>query len=150
MITIEYLPETNMLAACTCDDAIPQRLPSCSMCESSICALCGQCIANRRGWDVGWIEPDMLDQPVDRLLKRLREGHQWLCQDIEKFHSDPPSAAAGEVFGRMLALWDDLEVAVRHVHEYKGCVLGDGRECLAGGPVRCSACVSSPDETPRE
>jgi hypothetical protein len=41
----------------------------------------------------------------------------------------------------MLAVWDDLEVAVRHVHDYKSCIWGQDRACPADAPVRCSACV---------
>ena len=143
---IESLKYDGRLAACSCDSAIPQRVPSCPLCKSSTRSQCGQCTAYRRGWDPGWTEPDMPDQPLPQLLERLRDGHRWLCEESEKFYDDPPSSASDELFGKMLAVWDDMEVAVRHVYEFGGCVLGQQRKCPAEGPVRCSACCPWPQE----
>mgnify|MGYP003727705205 FL=1 len=127
--------------ACMCDITVPSIYSTCTFCTSPTCLLCGWCTAYRRGWDPGWTEPNMLDQPLPHLLQRLRDDHLWLCTENERFYDDPGSSVSDDEFGWMLAVWDDLEVAVRHVHEYKSCIWGQDRACPADAPVRCSACV---------
>ena len=133
--------------ACTCDVMIERLQSTCPMCKSRTCLLCGNCTAYRRGWDPGWIEPDMLDQSLAQLLARLQDHHVWLCRENDRFYDDPEASVSDYEFAWMLALWDDLEVMARHVHEYLGCVRGRDRGCPADAPVRCSACLPIGIET---
>lgn len=124
--------------ACLCDNPIPRLNPQCPLCQSITCAQCDQCTSYRRGWNPGWIEPDMLDMPLPELLGRLRSGQRWLQGKDEEEYT-------GELFGKMLAVWDEIEVVVRHVHDFKGCIHGNDSSCPEDAPVRCCACVPIPE-----
>ena len=75
----------------------------------------------------------MVDQPLTELLDRLRIGQHWLQEkDREEY--------TGEAFGKMLAVWDEIEILVRHVHEFKDCIHYPDASCPEDAPVRCCAC----------
>ena len=122
---------------CLCDNPITRLSPRCPLCQSMTCVRCDQCTAYRRGWDPGWIESDILDRSLPELLERLRVGQRWLHEKNQEKDTD-------ELFGKMLAVWDELEIVVRHVHEYKDCINGNTLSCPEDAPVRCCACVLIP------
>jgi hypothetical protein len=53
---------------------------------------------------------------------------------------DRPERASHELFAKMLAVWDDLEVGLRAEYGYQGCVMGADHHCPKDTPVSCSAC----------
>ena len=97
---------------CLYDNPIPRLNPRCPLCQSMTCVEGDQCTAYRRGWNPGWVDPTMVDQSLTELLDRLRIGQHWLQEkDREEY--------TGEAFGKMLAVWDEIEILIRHVHEFK-------------------------------
>ena len=119
---------------CLCDNPIPRLNLRCPLCQSMTCAQCDQCTAYRRGWNPGWVDPTMVDQSLIELLDRLRIGQHWLQEkDREEY--------TGEAFGKMLAVWDEIEILIRHVHEFKDCIHDPDASCPEDAPVRCCACV---------
>ena len=140
---IRHLKVTGLCLACLCDNPIPRLNPRCPLCQGMTCGRCDQCTTYRRGWARGWIEADLVEQTLDELLGRLRSGQGWLQ---EKDKQEYP----GELFGKMLAVWDEIEIVVRHLHEFKGCIYGDDANCPEDAPVRCCACVPIPETNAHE
>lgn len=140
---LAYLSSKDRCLACVCNDPITQLSPLCPLCQGYTCAKCGQCTAYRRGWVPGWVERDMLDRPLPELLDRLRSGQRWLQEKDEAEYT-------GELFGKMLAVWDEIEIVLRHVHEFKGCIHGGDATCPEDAPVRCCVCVPIPETDAHE
>ena len=79
--------------------------------------------------------------PLPQLLERLRNGARWLRDEHRRLLDDDPHRASHEVFSTVSVSWDQLETTLRQLHHYEGCVMGHGKRCPEGGPMRCSACV---------
>ena len=131
---IQHLKISGRGLACACGNPIPRLNPPCLRCQGMTCALCDRCTTYRRGGDHGWIEPGIVDQPLRELLKRLRSGQKWIQEKDEQEY-------IGELFGKTLAVWDEIEIVVRHLHEFRECIHGDDASCPEDAPVRCCACA---------
>lgn len=79
------------------------------------------------------------------LLARLRKGHEWMIEHYQLFLVNDPTRASDAAFAESLAQWDRLELELRMIHGYQGCVYGEGERCPdtegMPAPVVCDACV---------
>ena len=127
--------------ACVCGPWDAQAGTCCEVCDGRLCVTCGNCLNASLLWRRAETDALYADVSVNELLERLRKGSAWLReQDQHYFDGGHEQAASDELFGKMWALWSDLELALRHVHGYEGCMLGPGEHCPEEGPVRCRAC----------
>ena len=139
----EISPAITRCRVCTCDGYVPHPLSSCPDCQGLACTSCENCLSASLVWRRAQIDAHYKDVPLDELLVRLQKGSQWLQkQDRLYFDGDDGKAADDYLFTQMWALWNDLELTVRHVHNYQGCIFGDGLSCPIDGPVVCEACFT--------
>ena len=72
------------------------------------------------------------------------EHSLWLTKEYELLTKGESEGAGNELFGMVMASWDELEVIARQVHGYPDCIFGRGGGCPDMAPVTCDACVQSP------
>ena len=79
------------------------------------------------------------------LLARLRKGHKWMIEQYQLFNQDDTARASDAAFTESLSRWIVLELELRMIHGYQGCVYGEGERCPdtegMPAPVVCDACV---------
>ena len=79
------------------------------------------------------------------LLARLRNGHKWMTEQYELFNQDNPQRASDAAFTESLSRWVTLELELRMIHGYQGCIYSEGERCPdteeMRAPVICDACV---------
>ena len=91
-----HLFDYERCAVCTCATEGARLPPICPLCQSMYCVQCGACTAFRSQWTPSWAEPGARDQLLPEILSRLREGHEWFCQQTKNFYyalSDAGDAA---------------------------------------------------------
>ena len=65
---------------------------------------------------------------LGNIVGLLVEHSQWLTREYELLFEGESEGATKELFGSVLATWDELEVVARQVHGYTECIFGrDGR-----------------------
>jgi len=127
--------------ACRCDGYISRLGISCPSCQGNTCITCGGCLRASLVWRRAQVDSLYRDVPVEELVERLQRGARWLQdQDRRYFDGDHNQALDDDLFCMMWALWSDIELALRHVHSYEGCIFGEGQHCSKDGVVFCAAC----------
>ena len=79
---------------------------------------------------------------LSNLLALLVEHSLWLTEEYELLMDGGPEGASNDLFGLVIATWDELEVVARQVHGYRDCIFGSGGRCPSTAPVACDACVT--------
>ena len=78
------------------------------------------------------------EQGVD-LITRLRNGHQWLLDQHQRWQSDDNTAADDAEFTRALNGWWELDRQLRADHGFQGCIYSPDVLCPDGFP--CQGCA---------
>lgn len=81
-------------------------------------------------------------QRMERQLDRLRKGQAWLVDAHARLLAMRDLGIGSSEEARFLialSCWDDLELMVRFVYDYVGCVIGE-KGCDPDSPVVCKAC----------
>ncbi len=120
--------------ACICDDAIGGGA-SCAACKGRTCRDCGGCLRASMLWREAELYSKYLDIRLDAVLQQLREGSQWLREEMQRGTDDT------ELFLERFTTWAELEEVLRAVHGFAGCIYGTGESCPEDAPVTCSACL---------
>jgi hypothetical protein len=136
------LRQQTTCRACLCDEYVIRLPLSCPSCQGAVCPTCGGCLKASHAWRRAEHDALHTDLPLSQLLERLRKGSRWLQQEHQLFIDNTPDRTDDTLFSKMLHTWDSLEVALRDIHDYQGCVFGEGQRCPEGAPVRCFACAA--------
>ena len=78
------------------------------------------------------------EQGVD-LITRLRNGHEWLLDQHQRWQSDDPTSADDAEFSRVWNGWWELDRLLRADHGFKGCIYKPDGTCPDGFP--CQGCA---------
>ena len=148
-------------ASCACSPMtgpayVSTNYPPCPRCQlTTSCCQCGGCRSCRGEAD--WLDIDQAAVDarrrgsVERLLTRLRKGHEWLSETQAKLLEEVEvyEGMQGQ-FNNALGGWDDLDGMLREVYSYEGCVMGPGQRCPNESPVSCRGCASGEVEPMQE
>ena len=83
-------------------------------------------------------------EALARMLERLRKGHLWLTEralaldGMEHLGIGSPQAAE---FLEWLDRWDTMDLMLRDLYGFTGCVANELFGCPDASPVRCRGCV---------
>ena len=77
--------------------------------------------------------------PLDGLLERLQSGSKWLTTRSAQLYA--ADVTYDKEFDDLLHMWDELESALRVVHNYEHCVFGEDQHCPDDTVVSCAACI---------
>ena len=80
---------------------------------------------------------DITDSTV--LLTRLRNGHEWLLDQHERWLSDDTTSADDAEFSRVWNGWWELDHRLRVDHGFQSCIYGPDGACPDGFP--CQGCA---------
>lgn len=127
---------------CLCDVYHIRLDSDCPTCHAPLCVMCEGCQRAARIWREAERYVEAVSTPPDRLVNRLRKGHQWLMTEYQKQMDDAPDAATTGLFGKALATWGELEQTLRVVHSYEGCIFGEGQRCPDNAPMVCDTCAA--------
>ena len=81
----------------------------------------------------------------ESIIARLQKGHGWLMQNHIHLLSQKDvgiGTTLETVFLDAYDLWDGLDHLLRHLWDYKGCVMGEGKACPADSPIYCRGCAT--------
>ena len=79
---------------------------------------------------------------MNQLLSRLHKGHRWLTDthlgmlSLDDIGRHSPLEAK---FMDALDLWDGIELQLRELYNYEGCITKEG-QCPDSSPVACRHC----------
>lgn len=95
--------------------------------------------AKRLGTDItGAFKED--SGSLEDLLDSLRKGSVWLREQHTALYETPGTVDLDR-YTRGLDKFDRLEATLRLGHDYRGCILGEGKRCPDDSQPTCSACV---------
>lgn len=138
----EIRSRVELCYTCTCGLYIVRLQGGCSVCNGALCAKCDGCLKSSHGWRHQKIEPIQVGDSLDVILDSLRKGQEWL-RVRHKALFDNPGIVDLDQYTRGLDKWDGLEAALRQIHGYERCVLGEGMRCPEDSQPTCSSCVGS-------
>ena len=78
---------------------------------------------------------------LSNIVRLLVEHSLWLTKEYELLFEGESEGASKELFGLVMASWDELEIVARQVHAYRECIFGRDGRCPKTCPVTCDACV---------
>jgi hypothetical protein len=131
--------EPTRCEACTCDAYIVKLQGKCASCGGKLCGICEDCMALSHLWRrENGVMPEA-EVPLDGLLERLQRGSEWLAAKHDQLYE--VDVAYDKEFDDLLNMWDELESALRVVHNYEHCIFGEDQRCPDDTVVKCAACV---------
>ena len=99
------------------------------------------CQQSTRQQQIGASYEPGVNNSVNKILSRLRDGILWLTKQHKAWLDGDPDAVSHEAFSKALAGWDTMERELRELG-YRDCLFFDsGERCPEDGPVLCEACV---------
>ena len=132
--------EPSRCEACTCDAYIVKLQGKCASCGGRLCGICAGCMTLSHLWRrENGIMPEA-EVPLDGLLERLRRGSEWLAMRNEQLCE--ADVTYDRQFDDLLHMWDELESALRVVHNFQHCIFGEGLRCPDDNVITCAACIS--------
>ena len=78
-------------------------------------------------------QTEPIEQGVD-LITRLRNGHQWLLDQHQRWQSDDTTPADDAEFSRALKGWWELDHRLRADYGFQGCIYDPHGACPEGLP----------------
>ena len=127
---------------CLCDVYHIRLDSDCPACHAPLCVMCEGCQRAARIWREAERYVEAVSTPPDQLIASLRKGHEWLRKQHNALFDDPGSVDLDQ-YTRGLDKWDGLEVTLRQIHGYEGCILGEGIRCPDDAQPTCAACAGA-------